>query len=122
MSQTIPSESEPESGTVQFEAGDSGTAKDLIAIRDEETFRINDYILSYGANGTTPADVEFYDEPAGTAEADVSELIEIVRVSPDDNTPVVDIARNDVEDDVVVVVRNNDGVVSITMGGHSITG
>ena len=112
----------PNSGTVTFESGDSGTSKDVLTIRDEETFRINDYILSYGANGTPPADVEFYDEPAGTAEVDVSQLIEIVRVSPDDNTPVVDIARNDVEDDVVVVVRNNDGVVSITMGGHTITG
>lgn len=112
----------PKSGTVEFASGDAGTSKDTVLLRDEETFAINDYTVSYSASGSTNARVEFYDDDSGTAEADLGEELDAIEVSPDSVESQTHIARDDISKDLVVVVRNNDDDVTITVGGYVITG
>lgn len=113
---------QPRSGNVVFAGGDSGTSKDLLSLADEETVSINDILVTYDTGGTTNAEVELYDDAAGTAAGSVSDKIEEFRLDPGDIIDLSDIAREDVEEDIIAVVRNNDDDVTITVGAYRTTG
>jgi hypothetical protein len=112
----------PKSGWAQFESGDSGTSKDVVSLKDEETLALSDYVVSYSTGGSANATVELYDDGAGTAEADLEGQITSLEVSPGNVESLTGISRDDIDKDLVAVVRNNDGNVSINAGGHIVTG
>jgi hypothetical protein len=113
---------EAESGTITFASGDSGTSKDLITMRDEQTFSMADYVIAFSGSGSGQADVEFYDDEAGTGEGNLSGPLEVVIVESGDDIVSTGITRDDVENDLLVVVRNNDADVTITSGGYIVAG
>lgn len=115
-------EGRPESGTLTAASGDSGSALDLLDLRDEETFRINDVIISYSGAGSTEASVELYDEPAGTGAGSLNDLVETVEIGPGERHIATEIERRDIEDDIVILPSNNDDDISVTVGGMVVTG
>lgn len=112
----------PESGTATFSDGDSGSSKDLITIRDSQTFSPHDYVVSYSDSGSEEATVKFYDDDEGTDADEVEGEFERVHVQPGDVVDVNGISRDDITNDVVAVVEDNDGDVTVTIGGHVLTG
>lgn len=112
----------PKSGWAQFGSGDSGTSKDVIVLRDEETLALNDYVASYSQAGTVNATVELYDDDAGTAEGDLENQMTSLEIAAGTTQAITGISRDDIDKDLVAVVRGNDDQVSITAGGHIVTG
>lgn len=112
----------PDAGWNEWASGDSGTAKTIIALRDEETFAINDYVFGYQSAGTASAKVMLYDDPDGTAAGDLSNQIGTVLVSPGTTESITGIAREDVNDDLLAVVESNDAEVTVEVGGYKVTG
>lgn len=108
----------PVSGAAAFASGDSGSAKDLISVVDGNNISINDYIFTYDSNGTAQASIELYDEPEGTAAVDAEDVVDVVGIGPGDKIALSEIARNDVEHDLVAVVSDNDADVTVSVGGH----
>jgi len=113
---------EPRSSPVKFAAGDSGTAKDVLDLRDEATFSPNNIRASYSSDGTAVATLEVYDAPAGTTVGNLDDMVYSEEVGPGDVVGVNDFQFEDVENDVVAVARNNDADVSIVVGGMLVTG
>ena len=122
MAEDSRSSRHPDAGWNEWASGESGTAKTIIALRDEETFAINDYVFGYQSAGTASAKVAFYDEPDGTAAEDLDNQIGSVLVAPGTTEPVTGIAREDVNDDLLAVVESNDAEVTVEVGGYKVTG
>lgn len=118
----MPKKERETSGTVLFASGDAGTAKDVLDLRDEETFRVTDITVSYSNSGSTEASFALYDNESGTASGDVDDKFEEQQISPGDFESVTGISRRDIEADIVAVVTNNDADVNITVGGEIVTG
>jgi hypothetical protein len=112
----------PDAGWNDWASGDSGTAKTIISLRDEETFSINDYVFGYQSAGTASAKIELYDDVEGTAAGDLENKIGSVLVSPGTTEPITGISREDVNDDLLAVVSNNDADVTVEVGGYKVTG
>jgi hypothetical protein len=112
----------PDAGWNSWASGDSGNAKTIISLRDEETFSINDYVFGYQSAGTTSAKVELYDGVEGTAAGDLENKIGSVIVSPGTTESITGISREDVNDDLLAVVSNNDAEVTVEAGGYKVTG
>lgn len=108
-----------EVATVSSGASSPQTAIDL---RSEETLAIEEILLQYDAGAGTPAVVEVYDEPDGTAQGDLSDKIGEFRLSSGD-TINPDMVWKDVEDDVVLLPDgNSDDAITVTIGGWTISG
>lgn len=110
----------PESGSVVFASGDSGTSKDLIAIADEEDLSVEDYLFSYNTAATNNATVELYDDDEGTSAGSLSGQFESVEMEPGDIVDVSGVVRKNVTNDLVVVVDNNDDDLSVTVGAYKL--
>lgn len=113
---------EPVSGYAVWASGDSATSNDVATIRDEATISPEGILISYSDAGTTEATVELYDDEEGTSEANLSGQFGEVHVSPGENLTLSDVVRGDISDDVVGVVRGNDADISVSFGGHVISG
>lgn len=113
---------EPRSGVAQFASGDSGTSKDVVTFRDEVTFNMTNFLITYSGAGTTEAQVELYDDAEGTTEANLSGMFFSAQVGAGDDIASTGVNYDDINDDVVAVVRNNDDDVDIVVGGVVITG
>lgn len=122
MAKDIRESREPRSGAEVFASGDSGTAKDVLTIRDEATLSLNDISATYSGSGTTEANVAIYDEPEGTIAGNLSNLVDRYELSPGDTLDRVGVDREDIEDNVVVLVSNNDDDVSVSFGGKLVSG
>jgi hypothetical protein len=122
MAKDIRESREPRSGAVVFASGDAGTAKNVLTIRDEATLSLNDISVTYSAAATNHANVVIYDEPEGTASGDLSDMVDRYELSPGDSVDRVGVDREDIENDVVVVVSNNDADMSVSFGGKLVSG
>jgi len=111
----------PRSAVVTLSGGASAvtTALDL---RDEERMSLEEIRMQYDTGGSTNALVEIYDEPDGTAQADLSDKVDEFRLAPgDDANP--DMEWEDIEDDVILLPDgNSDDAITVTVGGYTISG
>lgn len=113
---------EPVNGSVIFSSGESGTSKDLIAVRDGRTVTMNDVYVAFSSAGSNQATVELYDDEEGTAAGSLSNPFDQYLVEAGDYVSLSGIARSDVETDLLVIVTNNDDEVFVDVGGYSTTG
>lgn len=113
---------ESRSGTVTYVAGESGAAKNLVTIRNEATFAMENLTFSYDSGGTATATVTLYDEPEGTGAGSVSDDLVSYIISPGDFEDLSDRSIDEVEDDLVIVVSSNDAEVRVNAEGHLLSG
>ena len=122
MAKDVRESREPRSGYVTFASGDSGTAQNLVSVRDEAVLSPDDINITYDNTASATATVSLYDDEAGTAVGDVTGQFAEFTVDPGDEVGPSDFSFVDVENDVVAVVSNNDGDISINLGGNLIVG
>lgn len=113
---------ENRSGTVTYPSADAGTSKDLVTIRDEATFVLDNLTMSYNSDGTAQVTVTLYDEPEGTASGDLSDDLASYIIAPGDFEDLTDRSIDEVEDDLVIVVSNNDDEVRVNAEGRLVSG
>lgn len=113
------SEEQNKHGVVTFASGDSGTAKDVLTIPENENLDVEDLVYSYAGSGTTDATVSLYDEEEGSGAGSVSDsnLLDSVSLTSGDQYSETGVTREDVSDDVVAVVDGNDADVNIVVSG-----
>lgn len=113
---------ETRSGSVEYPSADAGTTKDLVTVRSEATFSVDNITISYATAGTNEATVELYDEPEGTPSGDLGDRVAGFFINPGDFMDLKDRSFGDIEDDLVVLVSGNDDVVNINGEGYLTTG
>jgi len=110
------------SETVTVASG-SGTPQTIIDLAPEQTLAIGYLKLEYASAGTVESELVLYDEPDGTASADLDDDIEGFFLSGSDREIVDDPYLSEIEDDLVVEPDgNSDADIKITVGGALITG
>lgn len=103
-------------------ASGSGSAVSGLTMRGEETLSLEEVVVEYSPAGTVNATIELYDESDGTSAADASDRVDKFHISPGDSLNP-DMVYRDVEDGVLLVPDGTqDGEVTVTVGGHIVTG
>lgn len=112
-----------DSGTVTIAAGDGSTPQTAVDVPDDALFKPTGIKVEYDSAGTTDCDLEVYDEPDGTSDANVSRLREEVRNLSAGNRVEVDNTLREFDNDVLVEAPggNNDDDVVVTVYGVVLT-
>lgn len=111
----------PVSGTADIPSANSSNHA-VVDIDDEQTMSIEELRIDYDDGATTDAVVEIYDDESSTTSGNESGLLDKFRLSPSDNRNP-DIVYRDVEKDIIVTTGGNqDGVITVTVGGYIVAG
>lgn len=116
----------PDSGSATIASGDSATTvTTVVDTRDDTNFEVEKIILSYPVGGTA-AQVQFFDDPDGTADGDLSSALltlEVDTASGDGNIVIEDPSLRDIENDILVEPDGNQTeAIEVFVGGKNLAG
>lgn len=104
-------------------ASGAGSVETVQNLRPEETFAIDYIKVEYDSGGSVASDLEFYDDPDGTAAVDLNDRFEKFKIQAGDRITIDDVTYDDVEDDILINPDGNqDDEVTITISGRVVTG
>jgi hypothetical protein len=115
------SDNQPRSEGQGWDSGDAGTSQDIIDLIEDNVFEPTGVVIGYDTAGSTYAEVELYDDAAGTAAGNLSNPFFETIVNPNDTVALAGFDLETVEEDVVGIIRNNDARVVVTVAGDVIT-
>lgn len=116
----------PDSGTATIDSGDSATTvTTVLDTRDDANFEVTEIIITYPPSSAN-TQVQFFDDPDGTSDANLDDALLTVDVATGTNEPFIltlsDPDLRDFEQDVLVEPDGNqDSDIQVYVGGKSIT-
>lgn len=121
MTEDSRSSSRPDGDTATVPSGDGGIHVAL-SLRDEETLSLDEIEVEYDDAGSTNSVLEVHDEDENINSGDEDNLVDRFYLTPGDRVNP-DMVYPDVENDIVVTTAGNqDAEITVTVGGHIVTG